>query len=228
MRFFDPEPSLFLLRGTGPSVGSRLCLPASLSLSLHTKSFCPVTHIACIPSVTRRFIHPPSSPPSSPPSTSSLSSHHLPLQGAVNHSLILIPAHKPSNQPNLLKPQHGPAPDGRSTQGSRRSRASLESSDPHPRPEPRTLHARRNQHVPHLNASCRLLQLASRPSILVDAGEGTDGYIPLLERALKGAVDGDAALKNSNGKASSSNREDAMDEEEEDEDDLTSWISDMS
>lgn len=69
--------------------------------------------------------------------------------------------------------------------------------------------------------------LASRPSVLVDTGEGTDGYIPLLERALKGAVDGDGLTKNSNGKASGSKREDAMEEDEEDEDDLTSWISDI-
>ncbi|KAJ9478127.1 Metallo-beta-lactamase domain protein [Pseudozyma hubeiensis] len=65
-------------------------------------------------------------------------------------------------------------------------------------------------------------KLASRPSILVDTGEGTDSYIPLLERALKGAVDGDAASK-----ASSSKRQDAMEEDEDDEDDLTSWISDI-
>lgn len=67
-------------------------------------------------------------------------------------------------------------------------------------------------------------KLASRPSILVDTGEGIDSYIPLLERALKGVVDGDASPK----KASTSN---AMDEDEyeydDDEDDLTSWISDI-
>ncbi|SPO22003.1 related to Lactamase, beta 2 [Ustilago trichophora] len=68
-------------------------------------------------------------------------------------------------------------------------------------------------------------KLASRPSILVDTGEGTESYIPLLERALKGAVDGDVH-KNGAG-ASSSAKQDAMEEDEEDEDDLTSWISDI-
>ena len=68
-------------------------------------------------------------------------------------------------------------------------------------------------------------KLASRPSILVDTGEGHDSYIPLLERALKGAVDGNVQ-KRSNAGASSSNQ-DAMEEDEEDEDDLTSWISDI-
>ncbi|CDS82243.1 related to Lactamase, beta 2 [Sporisorium scitamineum] len=69
-------------------------------------------------------------------------------------------------------------------------------------------------------------KLASRPSILVDTGEGIDSYIPLLERALKGAVDGDAVQQKTN-KASTSDRDDAMDEDEDDEDDLTSWISDI-
>ncbi|KAJ1027245.1 hypothetical protein NDA18_003254 [Ustilago nuda] len=59
-------------------------------------------------------------------------------------------------------------------------------------------------------------KLASRPSILVDTGEGIDAYIPLLERALKGAVDG-----------SSAKPEKSQDAMEEDEDDLTSWISDI-
>ncbi|SNX83063.1 related to Lactamase, beta 2 [Melanopsichium pennsylvanicum] len=63
-------------------------------------------------------------------------------------------------------------------------------------------------------------KLASRPSILVDTGEGNDSYIPLLERALKGAVDG--VNKNN-----ASNSQNAMEEDEEDEDDLTSWISDI-
>ncbi len=65
-------------------------------------------------------------------------------------------------------------------------------------------------------------KLESRPSILVDAGEGNDGYIPLLERALKGALDGDAHTQ-----TASSSRQDAMEEDEEDEDELTSWISDI-
>ncbi|SPO23320.1 related to Lactamase, beta 2 [Ustilago trichophora] len=68
-------------------------------------------------------------------------------------------------------------------------------------------------------------KLASRPSILVDTGEGTESYIPLLERALKGAVDGD--LQKNGAGASSSAKQDAMEEDEEDEDDLTSWISDI-
>ena len=65
-------------------------------------------------------------------------------------------------------------------------------------------------------------KLATRPSILVDTGEGAEAYIPHLERALKGAVDGN--LQKSHPHASAS--QDAM-EEEEDEDDLTSWISDI-
>lgn len=62
-------------------------------------------------------------------------------------------------------------------------------------------------------------KLPSRPSILVDTGEGIDAYIPLIERALQGAVDGE--------KAEPSKSEDAMEEDDEDEDDLTSWISDI-
>ncbi|KAJ1028536.1 hypothetical protein NDA16_001702 [Ustilago loliicola] len=62
-------------------------------------------------------------------------------------------------------------------------------------------------------------KLASRPSILVDTGEGIDAYIPLIERALKGAVDANTVKP--------SKSQDAMEEDEEDEDDLTSWISDI-
>lgn len=65
-------------------------------------------------------------------------------------------------------------------------------------------------------------KLVSRPSVLVDTGEGIESYIPILERALKGAVDGDALTK-----PASSKRQDATEEDEEDEDDLTSWISDI-
>ncbi|ETS63023.1 hypothetical protein PaG_02797 [Moesziomyces aphidis] len=64
-------------------------------------------------------------------------------------------------------------------------------------------------------------KLESRPSILVDTGEGTEAYLPLLERALKGSVDGvpskDAARSN----------QDAMEEDDDDEDELTAWISDI-
>lgn len=69
-------------------------------------------------------------------------------------------------------------------------------------------------------------KLASRPAVLVDTGEGSDSYIPLLERALKGAVDGDLQTPNV-GASSSTTNEDAMEEDDEDEDDLTSWISDI-
>lgn len=65
-------------------------------------------------------------------------------------------------------------------------------------------------------------KLESHPSILVDTGEGSEAYIPLLERALKGAVDGDVRKK-----AAATSSQDAMEEDGEDEDDLTSWISDI-
>ena len=68
-------------------------------------------------------------------------------------------------------------------------------------------------------------KLASRPSVLVDTGEGTESYIPLLERALKGVVDGD--LQRQHDRAASASNPDAMEEDDEDEDDLTSWISDI-
>ncbi|PWZ00457.1 Metallo-hydrolase/oxidoreductase, partial [Testicularia cyperi] len=60
-------------------------------------------------------------------------------------------------------------------------------------------------------------ELKSRRSILVDTGEGTEGYIPLLEKALKGAADA----------STGSAQEQRMEEDDEDEDELTSWISDI-
>ncbi|TKY87210.1 hypothetical protein EX895_003887 [Sporisorium graminicola] len=97
-------------------------------------------------------------------------------------------------------------------------------------PGPYTLAGTNTYLVTLPSAAATSSKLASRPSILVDTGEGIDSYIPLLERALKGAVDGDAVQKGHARKTSApTNREDAMeeDDEDEDEDDLTSWISDI-
>lgn len=55
--------------------------------------------------------------------------------------------------------------------------------------------------------------LISRSSILVDTGEGADGYIPLLEKALKGATDGGSTQASS--------------EADNDGEELTSWVSDI-
>ncbi|SJX61900.1 related to Lactamase, beta 2 [Sporisorium reilianum f. sp. reilianum] len=93
-------------------------------------------------------------------------------------------------------------------------------------PGPYTL-AGTNTYLVTLPPAASSTKLASRPSILVDTGEGIESYIPLLERALKGAVDGDALQPSHARKASSSTRDEAMDEDDEDEDDLTSWISDI-
>ena len=63
-------------------------------------------------------------------------------------------------------------------------------------------------------------KLVSRPSVLVDTGEGIESYIPILERALKGAVDGDELTK-----PESSKRQDENEEDEEDEDDRDDDLS---
>lgn len=65
--------------------------------------------------------------------------------------------------------------------------------------------------APSRNSHAASTSSLSRPSILIDTGEGTDEYVPLLERALKGATDAEHVSAGTEGHG----------------EELKSWVSDI-